>query len=363
MLNYSVTPEDYEEMIRYELVKKKEKPLSKMDFWIGVGGPLILVFFLVAFDLKTWLKVVCCLGIAASIFTLFFRTHFLDTRTRIAMRQVRQNGAKYKDFWERHHLYVRNEYLYVEYGRNKLSIDCKNIEGIDNTGNLALIRQEDGFLDIIPYREVSESDLERTLNDIERARHAKENRDMAAHRQMTMPRAQYVQTVSMTREEVADKLVALKHYSYRSPYGWSITEVVLLLAALGVAIFCLSTRQLWPSVLAVVVFCLALYSALYVFLPAYRKETLRGIYEAGEDGYQLVLTPEKVYVYCRYRVISDLRTQLKKIVTLPDGTMGLFFAKRKMMFVPAEYAADFREALSRKPEEKAPRSISDKAKI
>lgn len=348
MFRYTVTKDDFTEMAIYIMKQKSAKLSSKIKLVLFTFVQMGVVAWLIfrQNDASPFIRVL--MGIASVIwaFQTVFSFGFYKPRAKMMLANQKDKDPD-GDFWKEHRLQLKNEKIDIGYGSQNASLECAEITGVDETGNLTLLMSGKSIFEIVPKRVSEQDSFKAFLNDIRATADRKLKEAQEKQRRKVLDSAVFLKYLPIPEEEVVQRLVTMKRLSYLSPAGWSKVSfftMLLPLLILAVSIYYKSTLYI---ILAAVFFFLTNAGTLMIFTPLYKKAVKSRVQPAGEEGYVLAVTEGKIHLFTReYHFKYDLK-DLRRVIDRAEASYW-FFAGQQMVFVPASVRDEFKKALSRR---------------
>ena len=346
MFRYSITDEDYLDMSRHILKKRRGSKTAAilkllLKTVVQMGVAVFLIFFYNA-QVEAWLK--WTVGILSVLWALLslFQFFFTDTRAKMLLTQAKNNAGS-ADFWKEHHLDAADDRLRLSYGAARLELSFSEVTAIEETDALYLIFRGRDLFELIPKRALSDSDWAAFREKILSGRERVAAERAAGFKKVLLEEASFAKYLTLTREELAEKTVKMKRLSLRYPFGWSVSMAFGLFFPLGLAIYSVIGGS-WPAAaLCMAAFLLFNMRFFVIFTPSYKQLIQNKLPEPGEEGYLLALKDRTVYLVTSSNAISASLAGLKKQIAGEDG-LYLFFEKQEMMFVPRAVSDAFQIA-------------------
>lgn len=118
-LTYSVSRDDYKNIIAYTLREKAATFRSRLFLFLGTIGQMLLVLGLILFyPITTTQKlVIAALSILAAVRNYFANRAF-SFRSSSLLSQMESGGQIHPDFWKEHTLETQEDGLLLIYGEN-----------------------------------------------------------------------------------------------------------------------------------------------------------------------------------------------------------------------------------------------------
>ena len=346
MFRYTVTENDYIEMARWMLMKKRGSGFSSvagllLSTVVQMGAVLLLELSLP--EAKTWIRI----ALPAMSFLwaglAVFRYFFLGLRARMLLSQVKKQNPG-TDFWKEHRLSLSEDKITVDYGKTRTEMPCRELTGAEHYRGLVLLLHGGDVFEAVPEKTAETAEWKRFEEELLSA--AREEKD-GQRRKMTeklMKEGRAAVLLELSPDEVADHLVRMKRRSLFCRAGWSPLMIFTLAFPLVLAAWTIATEQwnyLILSLLAVPVLNLYL---LYIFTPFFRKRVLRQVLPAGPEGYCLGLYDKSMYLVTQDRTFRYSIASLKKILVDRED-LFLIFENQNQLFIPGSCAPLFTAAL------------------
>ena len=235
-------------------------------------------------------------------------------------------------------------------------MNCRQITKVEQTGSVTLLMSGRNVFEVVPEKITDTGDWQQFLDDLEVLSANELRRSQEEARSKVLHKALFAELMPLTEEEVADHLVAMKRRSYLYPAGWTTVSALLLAAPILFGIMS-AVNGNWDYVLLCVLFFVLMNSGqVMTFTPLFRNVTRKRVEPAPEDGYLVAVADKKVYLFTKRNVYAYELANLQKTVLVKDA-LYVYFKNQEMVFIPTEYAAAFKEAISGR------RKLSEMAKL
>ena len=358
MVQYKITKEDFLEMAEYILRKKTKQKgywLKLFVMTVGVMGVALWMFF-GARELPAWLRV-AVLGVSVLITTVaVFQNGFYGLRSKMALSQ-QESRDQAGEFWKEHKLSLQGNILQISYGASSGKVDCRHIEGWEESETLRYLIVDGSVIEAIP-KKVCETEQWKELFEKIEETSQKSRRQVKddARKSAADNNARFSEWIVMTEDEVADELVRLKRHSYTTIAGWNGMTFFGLIFPLILVIYSAVLQQWGYTVLCFILMILCNIHFFITFSPFCRKNIRKKVEPPTDEGYLLTVAGGKITLVTRDNSYNyDIRS-IRKTVNA-NTALYLYFSGQQMLFVPKQYAEAFMKALSER------RSISEKAKL
>ncbi|MBQ6292994.1 MAG: hypothetical protein IJK77_03865 [Lachnospiraceae bacterium] len=344
MFRYSVTKDDFTEMTVHIMKQKSAKLSSKIKLVLFTIVQMGIVAWLITLknDASTTLRVL--MGIASVIWAVQTVMSYGCYRMRAKMMLTRQKDQDPNgDFWKEHRLQLKDGKVEIGYGNAKASLECAEITGTQETGNLTLLMNGGNIFEIVPKSVSERSDFKAFLNEVRETAARKLKEAQEKQRSKVMDSALFLEHLQIPEDEMVRQQVRMKRLSFLTSAGWSMVTLLVLLIPLAILAFTVYTGNLLYILLAVVFFFLTNAGTLMIFTPLYKNVVKRQLQPAGEGGYILAVTDKKAHWFTReYRFSYDLKN-LRRVIDKEDASY-FYFPDQEMLFVPASCREAFKKA-------------------
>ena len=349
MFKYSVTPEDYTEMTIFLMKQKSKRPLSviKLVLFTVVQMGVITYLILLPNAASTWVRVL--LGIFSVIWAAqtVFKFAFFKTRARFALlRQKREDPAG--DFWKEHRMVKRGNIVSISYGSQKGEVECGQITRLQKTEHLQLLMSGSGIIEIVPESLHSRPDWQTFLDSIEETNGLILSQAQEKQRAAALGAARFKEFINIEEDALVNQLVRMKRVSMRFFAGWTPLTIMIFMTPLLAMVYFATDGQWLVALICLLVFFLLNAGQLMIFTPLYRKVVKNQLKPAGEGGYLLIVTKNKVHLFTRDYHYSYALKELKRVVNDKEGDY-YYFLKQQMVYVPREHRDAFKAAITYQP--------------
>ena len=346
MLRYTITEENYLDMSRYLLKKRRgETKTAVLKLMLKTVVQMTAAAFLIFRNdtgVAPWMKWV--LGSLSLLWALLslFQFFFVDTRAKMLLSQAK-NSQDAADFWKEHRLEQSGNVLRLSFGSRKLELPLAEISEIGETESLYLIFRGRDVFELVPKSAADGAAWDGFREELLGSRREAKKEKLEDMRASLLAEAAFAARLSLSPEELAKELARMKRQSLCYACGWSGFMIFTLAFPLVLAIYSAAAGS-WPTFgLCMLAFVLFNFRLFIIFTPSYEKLILDRLPEADEEGYLLAVKDRTVYFLGAEGGTTYALSGLKKKVTDTDG-LFLFFEKQNMLFVPKNVSDAFQLA-------------------
>ncbi len=154
---YSVTKDQYLQMLEHLLKKKEHVPFRVLSFlFLTVGQSIWVVYMLLSSDLtnkgKVFLVAWSCILTAINIIYRCTRKR----RAKTALENLIKTEQIKSDFWKPHHLIIDGNLAKLKYGKTELECPCAELDIVDEP-DLVYLYSHNIIFDLVPS-EITQKD-------------------------------------------------------------------------------------------------------------------------------------------------------------------------------------------------------------
>ena len=161
---YSVTKDQYLQMLEHLLQKKEHAPFRVLSFLLLTVGQSIWVVSMLSSDLttkgKVFLVVWSCILTAINVIYRCTRKR----RAKTALENLIKTEQIKPDYWKPHHLTIEGNLAKLKYGKTELECPCTELEIIDEP-DLVYLYSHNIIFDLVPSDITRKDELLQTIYD------------------------------------------------------------------------------------------------------------------------------------------------------------------------------------------------------
>ncbi|MBQ6075320.1 MAG: YcxB family protein [Lachnospiraceae bacterium] len=346
MFRYSISEEDFLNMARWMLEKRRGKGAGSvlkllLKTVVQMGAAVFLILFY-GEQVQPWLKwtvgILSGLWAALSLFQYFF----VNARAKMLLQQSKNDPGS-ADFWKEHRLTAEDDGLRVTFGEGRLELPYEELSEIAETETLRLILRGKSVFEFVPKKAIPGEGWAAFQETVREKKREGQQERLNSFKEPVLEGAAFVRKMKLSREELADKNVRMKRLSFTCSAGWPMSTVISVVFPLALAVYCAMGGAWAYFALCMATFILFNFRYLVIFLPAYYEMTRAQTPEPAEDGYLLALKDKTAWVFSDHQAYSYPMDKLKKTIRNEEG-LFLYFEKQSMLYVPLELADAFLEA-------------------
>ena len=343
-LRYSVSENNYIEMLEAQLKRKDLRPLAILITFLCTVGQLGGLIYMIATHLITGVHVYILGTMSILIFALniLFRltTH---RRAVVYLKRFQADGKISPDFWKVHDFRLEDN-LTIRFGSLKSTYALRDINGYEELPSSYIIYAGGSVVDLVPFTAIANK--EEFLSKISTAQHEKIREDAEKFREDIPETYKYAFEYSYNKDEY----IAQQKQAYRKMYTTKLMWKPMNIARLAVSLYTLLYAFYNPTALTVplsLLFFLALnLQHIVTFTPLITITIKHGLGDAlsykPDSRTNIYVTSDMIIV--RGDMYSlDIPINDFKAMRRVSGGIALYLPKNAILTVPNTETVDNEE--------------------
>jgi len=164
-LTYTITAEDYQEAVAFQLRLKQKTLFSRLRYWLGSWGLLVVALYFgwssPEYSLPVRILPVCAAALMLAVAS--YVRFGVERRAARELQKYIRSGALNEGFLGVHTLTVRKETILLEYGRNSSKIFCRQAEDLHRSERTSFLIAGGVIFDLIPNTVLDQNDTREKL--------------------------------------------------------------------------------------------------------------------------------------------------------------------------------------------------------
>jgi len=350
-LTYTITAEDYQEAIAFQIRLKQKTLFSRLRYWLGSWGLfLVSVYFGAARPEYPLTVRMIPAVIAALMLAIASGIRFsVERRAAGLLRKYVQSGALNEGFLGTHMLSVRRDTILLEYGRHSQKIFCRQVEDLHRCERTSFLMAGGVIFDLIPNAVLDKDGCREELIETIRNNILEMQREQSDVRRAAIE-AEFPHTFCScvaNRERTARGLAAGYRMYYSTTAGWKGHQsICALILIYGLVTFFAGPDKTIGLLFIVIGFMLnrRLLTALSPLALSTARQTLMKQGSALADDFFYTTDREIVSISYGQEVRCDKRDVLEK---RENREFLVFYTKNQRMVVIHKAAFTSPEQLTR----------------
>lgn len=235
-LTYTITAEDYQEAIAFQLRLKQKTAFSRLRYWLGSWGLLaVAIYFGVtrsAYSLPA--RILPAVAAAGMLLVVSWMRFHVDRRAARQLRRYLSSGAFDEGFLGFHTLSVRKDTILLEYGRSSHRILCRQVEDLHRCQQTSFLFAGGVIFDVIPNAVLDRDGCREKLVETIRNNLLEMQREQTGQRRAAIE-AEFPHTLCVCgadRERTARGLAAGYRMYYSTMAAWKGHQTICMLILL-----------------------------------------------------------------------------------------------------------------------------------
>ena len=235
-LTYTITAEQHQEAIAFQLRMKQNSPYSALRYWLGNWGIFLasVGFSLLrsGFPLAVRLIPVVISGVLLVVTSVI--RFSVDRQAAVQQRKSVESGAVNEGFLGTHILSVRKDTVLVEYGRHSQKIFCRQVEELRRGEKVSYLMAGGDIFELIPNEILDRDDCGEKLMETIRNNVVQMQQEQSEARRAAIEAEQPSTFCScpVDKERTARSMAAGYRMYYRTNGAWkgqqTLRAVVLI---------------------------------------------------------------------------------------------------------------------------------------